>query len=250
MLEQGVQMRSISWCGAALLCLISTAASAQQVKWVLETLTVTDYELSDVGKIAYHGPGQQTSLTASYGSCFGNIWNWRAFSDGHGFNPSEIDYNLGCKVQLGGIDLNLGVSYFDLPKQFKSLDDEVQGFIGLGKSFVNGSNTFTVSADVKPNFPLGSNSGLYSEFGFVDQWKAMERLTLVFSGRLLNDTGAFGNTPGWNARGDVTAIVALKPGALDWKVGVRGLVPLSKFDNPADPRKDSVFGYTGLTTRF
>jgi hypothetical protein len=235
-----------------LFSLIGLGSAQAQVAWTLETQVWSQYLAGDTGQLLYKGPGAQSSITASFANgCFINLWDWRAFGRSEQGNYSEADYTVGCAIPLEqGVNLNLGLAYFDLPRQFSSLGDIVEAQIGLSKTSVVGSHAITLSVMAKPVHVLGRFAdGMWTEAGVVDVITIDPNLSLSLGARVLYDTGIYGATPGWNARFDAIGIVHVAEG-IDWKLGVRAFEPLTKFDNPLDRRRPEVAFWTGLSRSF
>lgn len=243
-------MRTLLSAAAVLIAVFTGSASAEPVKFVLDYSLWPNHVLGDLGKKVYGGPGQQTSFTAYLPfDCEFNIWDWLAYSKHRGPNYSEIDYAGYCTFNVYGLRLKVGASYFDLLPQFKSHGDVIQGFVGVAKTFELGAEKLTLYLNAKPTFPIGFKEGLLTEFGFLHEVKFAERWTLQLGGRLIYDNGAYGNTDGWNGRGDLTLIYALYRD-IDLKGGLRGFIPLSSYPSPFDIRRNELVGWAGLTKRF
>jgi len=232
---------------AVLTSAMSLSASAQ-VSWTLESSIWSSYVLGDVGKKAYRGPGQQTSVTAAHANgCFTNVWWWRAYSDGRGFNPSEVDYTFGCSIKLDEYVLGASITYIDLPQQFESYGDVVQAEFSIQRPHKIGNHVFTPYVKIKPTVPLGFNSGTAYEAGIRDVWKLSESLTLTLGARALYETGAYGNEAGTNLRFDAILTHTVNP-AFDLNVGVRQFVHLSNY-GPGDVRHDDFVFWAGVALR-
>ena len=214
----------------AVLLLFFVAIAPHVARGHTLSVQVKDKYVLGKGVKIYDGPVVQTDLLINLPRGFYvDLW-WSAGldnSDLDGGLDDEVDYTVGWAGKAKGLDLDFGVSYFDLIGLY-SLDggDVVQPYLDLGKSFQpTERHAFTPYIRAEVQIPIGwdedAHNGVHLFGGLKHTWQAHERFSVFHKLALMYDTGTFVNSDhGFLGHYDL---------ALNWRIADAVTVQLPTF---------------------
>jgi hypothetical protein len=169
------------------------------------TLQLESKYVGSAGGNFYDGPVFQQGLTVSHKSGFYlNVFHTgeasSEFLDNENGFASEMDYTLGWAGKFKGLDLDTGVSYFDMGKTFDRSSDAVSSFFKVSKSYALKGNQ-----SIRPFIKIATYQAVNDEpwqgfrlfTGIGHNWKIDEKLSLGSEISIIYDDGAFGNDSGF-----------------------------------------------------
>lgn len=229
--------------------------SNENFSFTLSSKVYSKYLIADTGHIGHDKPVVQTDLFVSLPKGFYfDLWH-SAGLDGTGLSSDygdEIDYTMGWSGKLGGVNFDLGVSYFDLVDLFKSPQgDLIRPYLKLNKNF-DVSESHRLTPFVYFGFPYSAKGdefghGFFVRPGVKHAWQMTSNLTLNQRGNLFFDDGACGFDSGvfGEYRCDLSWQIS-KSTTIDL-ISVKGITP---FTSLSDSRKTEIVYGTGITYRF
>jgi hypothetical protein len=191
---------------ATLLANEPAAAQISSSSWSTDTLS--QYLGGDTGARLHDKPVLQSNLNVQFANGgYLNLWGSKSLdrdapSDNFG---NEIDFTVGWTGTVGALGVDLSAAYWALsnPLLFQSRGDAVQLTLELNREFKFGVHTLTPYVKIEPTFPLdASASGGYLHVGLRHKLVLTEGLSFTQGGRIIYDSGVFGNVNGYNLRYD------------------------------------------------
>lgn len=188
--------------------LMNSPAAAQIASITWSTDVLSQYLGSDTGTRLHDKPVVQSNLNVQLKNGFYlNLWGSKSLDrepPAENFG-NEIDYMVGWTGAVGPINADLNVAYWDISDRllFQGHGDVVQLTIEVSKEFGFGVHTITPYVKLEPTFPLdGTADGAYVHVGVRHKLNLTDSVAFTQGGRIIYDSGVFGNVSGYNFRYD------------------------------------------------
>jgi len=184
-------MKTITITLITVLALTSTA-TAKDLSYTFDTNWLNKY-IAPSGINAHNEDVVQSSFTIAHhkSGAYFNIWHSGSanhhFLDNENGWATETDYTLGWAND----NIDIGISYWDLEKQFNDKADMIFSYIGLNKTFEIGENE-SLSPFIKfANYTLTSghskDNGNAISAGIKHNIKTNETLTIASEAYILRN---------------------------------------------------------------
>lgn len=230
-------------------------SSSEDISFTLSSKVYSQYLIADTGHIGHDKPVIQTDLFISLPKGFYfDLWH-SAGLDGTGLSSDygdEIDYTVGWNGKLGEINLDLGVSYFDLVDLFKlPHGDLIRPYLELNKGF-DITESHRLTPYVYLGFPYSAKGdefghGFFVRSGIKHAWQITPELTLNQKTNLFFDNGACGFDSG---------ILGEYRCDIGWQISKSTTIDLislkfvTPFTSLSDSRETEIVYGVGITHRF
>ncbi len=167
----------------------------------LQTSVLSKYVDTD-GQVYYGKSVIQTELTQSVGKSglYVDLWDSQALNGRKSYGD-EVEYSLGWTHDLGVVNVDAGVSYYDIIPLFKGPAGDVYVvYARFSKAFDKGDKSIFTPFLALNSYTTGRGSnyeGGARAQGGLTYSKAIGKVTVEETSALTKDGGTYGAPPAW-----------------------------------------------------
>jgi hypothetical protein len=198
-----------------------------------------DKYLGANGAIFHPDPGTVLQLDLSWRGWYADLWVLHSGGDWKSTFGHEVDYTIGRSGEIGNYSYDIGVAYFDIVGEETGLEDVLDPYLKISRSFDWGVPYFKFEHYYPVSGSLPGSGQQYhlgvtfaGSIGNRDRWSWSSTVDSFY------DTGAFDFNAG--VLGSVT-------GTLTYNLGAISVGPSAKWITPISSMNDGREGDTMLS---